>query len=230
MTARVGAGTNAAQLAPSRTRDMSETTLILVRHGETPWNRERRMQGHVDTALSEVGRAQASALGRRLAGLPFDALYSSDLRRAWDTACAISERTGHAVVAEPRLRERRFGIFEGLTYDEIAARHPEAFERFESRDLDYVIPGGESAREFHARCLACLIDIGEWHAGESVVLVTHGLVLDAAYRVACALAHDAPRGVPLLNGSLNVFRCRGGALRLESWGDVGHLEPVTRES
>ena len=84
---------------------MSETTLIVIRHGETAWNREKRMQGTTDTVLSDVGRVQAQALGRRLVGHGFAALYSSDLSRARDTAQAIAEHTGREVVADPRLQE-----------------------------------------------------------------------------------------------------------------------------
>ena len=206
------------------------TQLILIRHGETPWNRERRMQGHVDTALSDTGRAQAAALASRLAATDFSGLYSSDLARARDTAHAIAELTGHAIVAERRLRERAFGIFEGLTYHEIADRYPEAFARFEARDPDYVVPGGESARAFWARCLGCLGEIGERHAGAAVVVVTHGLVLDAIYRAAHGLPHDQPRPVPLVNASINVFAYSAGTWQMESWGDVGHLDEalVTR--
>lgn len=209
---------------------MSETTLIVVRHGETAWNRERRMQGHTDMPLSATGRAQAAALARRLSEVAMAALYSSDLQRARDTAVAIAARTGREVIADPRLRERRFGIFEGLTYEEMSARYPEEFARFQSRDPDYVIHGGESAREFRERCLACLAEIAEKHAGAEIIVVTHGLVLDLLYRAAHGMAHDAPRPVPLLNASLNVFGYASGGWRLESWGDVGHLEPVSRES
>ena len=209
---------------------MSETKIILVRHGETEWNRERRMQGHSDTPLSDTGLAQAEALGRRLADSRFAALYSSDLSRAWHTAVVIAGRTGREVIADPRLRERRFGIFEGLTHEEMSTRYPEEFARFRSRDPDYAMPGGESARAFRARCLECLCEIAQRHHGGEAVVVTHGLVLDTLYRAAHDMAYDAPRGVPLLNGSLNVFSYAGGAWRVESWGDVGHLEPVSRES
>src|SRR5262245_9299525 len=116
---------------------MSETKLIVVRHGETTWNREKRMQGTTDTPLSDVGRAQARALGRRLAGHDFAALYASDLARARDTASVIAERTGRKLVMDSRLRERRFGIFEGLTAGEIHERFPEEYDRFVSRDPDY---------------------------------------------------------------------------------------------
>jgi probable phosphoglycerate mutase len=203
------------------------TQLILVRHGETLWNREKRMQGQTDTVLSETGRQQADALGRRLSTMAFAALYSSDLLRAWDTAQAIAAQTGRTIAAESRLRERMFGIFEGLTHDEIAERYPDELARFQSRDPDYVVPGGESAHAFHARCLPCLQEIAERHLGGEVVVVTHGLVLDAIYRAARGMAPGEPRTAPLLNGSLNVFRFRSGAWRLEIWGDVAHLAPET---
>lgn len=201
--------------------------LTLIRHAETLWNRERRMQGQTDTPLSEVGRVQAAALGERLARESFVALYSSDLSRARDTAHAIAQRTGHDVIAEPELRERCFGIFEGLTHAEIAERHPAELQRFQSRDPDYVVPGGECAREFHARCLGLLVKIAERHNGCDVAVVTHGLVLDALYRAAHGLAFDMPRPVPLLNASLNGFGYEAQVWRMSFWGDVAHLEPAT---
>lgn len=206
------------------------TDIVLIRHGETLWNRERRMQGHTDTPLSEAGRAQAARLGERLCGSAFAALYSSDLARAWDTAHAIAQRTGHDIIADANLRERRFGIFEGLKYEEMSERHPAEWQRFQSRDPDYVIPDGECAREFHARCLACLTAIAERHPGETVVVVTHGLVLDALYRAAHGLTLNAPRPVPLLNASLNGFGYLEQVWRMTFWGDVAHLEAtaVTR--
>ena len=202
---------------------MSETTLIVIRHGETAWNRERRMQGTTDTPLSGVGRAQAQALGQRLAGRGFAALYSSDLARARDTARVIAEHAKQAVVTEPRLQERRFGIFEGLTAAEIVARYPEEHARFASRDPDYEVPGGESARDFTRRCIGCLAEIAERHRGAEEVVVTHGLVLDLLYRAAHSLDHGAPRPVPLINASLNFFGYGDGAWRLELWGDISHL-------
>ena len=202
---------------------MRETTLIVIRHGETAWNREKRMQGTTDTPLSDVGRVQAQALGRRLAGRGFAALYSSDLSRARDTAFAIAEHTGREVVADPRLQERRFGIFEGLTVEEIVSRYPEEHARFASRDPDYAVPGGESARGFTQRCIGCLAEIADRHHGAEVVVVTHGLVLDSLYRAAHGLDPGARRPVPLINASLNVFGYNGNAWRLELWGDISHL-------
>ena len=143
------------------------TELILIRHGETAWNRERRMQGQTDTPLSDIGRAQAEAVGQRLAQHPFAALYSSDLARAWDTAAAIARahKNGHEIRREPALRERTFGVFEGLTYDEMAQHFPAEHARFALRDPDYAVPGGESPRQFFERSLACLESIAAAHAG-----------------------------------------------------------------
>lgn len=188
------------------------------------------MQGQTDTPLSDEGRAQARALGARLAGARFAALYSSDLSRAMDTARPVAAATGHDIVADARLRERAFGIFEGLTAAEIGTRYPGELERFQSRDPDFLVPEGESARVFHARCLECLAAIAQRHAGDEIVVVTHGLVLDAVYRAAHAMPFEALRTVPLLNASLNVFVRNDGAWRMESWGDVEHLQDgqVTR--
>ena len=202
---------------------MDECTLIVIRHGETAWNREKRMQGTTDTQLSDVGRAQARALGRRLAGRGFAALYASDLARARDTARTIAEHADRDIVTDPRLQERRFGIFEGLTVEEIVARYPDEHVRFASRDPDYAVPGGESARSFTERCIGCLAEIAGRHPGHEVVIVTHGLVLDSLYRAAHGLDHGARRPVPLINASVNVFGFDGGAWRLELWGDISHL-------
>jgi probable phosphoglycerate mutase len=202
---------------------MSDTTLLVVRHGETTWNREKRMQGVTDTRLSDIGLAQAQALGRRLKGHRFAALYSSSLARALETARAIGEHTGVEVVVDDRLRERCFGIFEGLTAAEIVERYPQEHARFASHDPDYEVPGGECATGFGRRCLGCLAEIADRHPGEEVVVVSHGLVLDSLYRAAHRLAHGAPRPVPLINASINRFGYGGGAWRMEAWGDVSHL-------
>lgn len=199
------------------------TRLILIRHGETLWNTERRMQGHLDSPLTERGRWQARQLGERMKSESFAALYSSDLPRARNTAQCIADATGHAIVADERLRERHFGVFEGLTRAEMESREPEIYARFMSRDPQYAVPGGESPADFFARCRAALESIATSHAGETVVIVTHGLVLDAAYRAASGLALEEQRPVPLVNASLNWFDCDNGCWNAGRWGDADHL-------
>lgn len=205
---------------------MTHTQIVLVRHGETEWNRERRMQGQTDTPLSDLGRAQAEAVGRRLAQRAFAALYSSDLTRAWETAAAIARACGREIRADPDLRERTFGVFEGLTYDEMSRRYPDEHARFSAREPDYAVPGGESPRSFYERSLACLERIAAAHAGESVVVVTHGMVLDTLYRAARAMPLVARRDAPLLNASLNTFERSAAGWREIAWADVEHLAGV----
>jgi len=203
-----------------------DTHLLAIRHGETEWNSQGRFQGHLNSVLNREGRAQAEALGERLAQERFDLLLSSDLGRALQTASAIAMRTGHEIVVEPRLRERRMGIFQGLTTAEAQARYPEEYARFRTHDPDYVIPDGESMRQLFERSVACFTELATRHAGLTLVAVTHGGVLAMLYRHAKAMPLAAPRDFPLHNTGINRFRHRLGAWQLESWGEIGHLEPV----
>ncbi len=202
----------------------ADTQLIAIRHGETEWNSEGRFQGHLDSALNREGRVQAQALAGRLARERFDLLLSSDLGRALQTASAVAMRTGHEIVVEPRLRERRMGIFQSLTPHEVERRYPDEYARFKSRDPDYAIPGGESMRELYERSIACFTDLAERHAGLTLAAVSHGGVLAMLYRHARAVPLDAPRDFNLHNTGINRFCRRMGAWQLTSWGDIGHLE------
>ena len=201
------------------------TQLILIRHGETLWNTERRMQGQLDSPLTERGLWQAQQLGIRLKNQPFTTLYSSDLPRAARTAEQIAIVTGPTILTAERLRERHFGVFEGMTQKEMQVCDPESYERFMSRDPQYAVPGGESPAAFFARCRAALEELAQRHADETIAIVTHGLVLDSAYRAATGLALDAQRPVPLVNASLNWFAFDGSRWSAGAWGDAEHLGP-----
>jgi 2,3-bisphosphoglycerate-dependent phosphoglycerate mutase len=203
----------------------AQTTIILVRHGQTKWNTELRFQGHSDSPLSELGEHQARVLGERLAGLGVAVLYSSDLGRALRTAQLIAEATGHEVIVEPRLRERNFGIFEGLTIEEIETRHPQALALWRTRDPHYAIPGGENTSEIYERTVACLNELADRHAGQTVAAVSHGLALDAFYRHVAGIPLTEPRTLKLLNASLNMFYRNGRHWRLGALSDVAHLAP-----
>lgn len=214
---------------PGRAADgcVVATELIVIRHGQTVWNSERRMQGHTDTALSPLGRAQAQALAARMQDMRFDHLYSSDLSRAHDTARAIAALTGHAIRIDRRLRERGFGIFEGLNREEMEARYPAEYERFRDRDPDYAVPGGESPRAFYERSLACFRELVERHRGGRVVAVAHGLLLDTLYRATHDLGLGKRHQLDLTNASLNVFRHVEGRWHIVSWADSTHLANIT---
>jgi probable phosphoglycerate mutase len=198
--------------------------LILIRHGETVWNKERRMQGHSDSPLSEKGLQQARLLGRRLGQMKFDALYSSDSGRAHHTARCVAEVTGHDIMVEPRLRERNFGVFEGLTREEMEARYPEEYARFKNRDLHFAMPRGESGAAFRQRAVDCMGEIVARHPGQLVVVVTHGLVLDVFYRIAKGIPFEERRIHELVNAGINRLHYDGNTWHIEVWGDGSHLE------
>lgn len=208
---------------------MTITTLILIRHGETAWNAERRLQGHIDIPLNSEGLRQAGALAGALADERFDAIVSSDLARAHQTAQAVASLHGMALATDPGLRERCYGGFEGLLYSEIEQRFPAEFAAWQARDIDSVMPNGvhvaESFRQFYQRCIATISDLAEAHAGQSLALVAHGGVLECAYRSATNLALSTPRDFPVKNASINRFTYVDGKLHLTSWGEVAHLQP-----
>jgi probable phosphoglycerate mutase len=202
---------------------MTVTTLLLVRHGETPWNVESRIQGHLDIALNPLGVAQAEAVGKRLASEPFDAIYSSDLIRALQTARLAVSDPGRNIIRDQRLRERHLGVLQGLTAEEAMAAHPAAWKAFKSRDPDLELAGGEKLGEFSRRVVDFVEAVLKAHAGGRVVLVTHGGVLDAAYRHALGMPLSVSRNFPIYNASVNVISNHDGRWKIESWGDVSHL-------
>jgi len=205
---------------------MEATRLIVVRHGETQWNTEGRRQGHLDSALTPKGRAQAEALARRFTADSCSAIYSSDLGRAYDTARMIAARTGHQVISDERLRERHLGIFQGLDGDEIRARYPEEYERHRTGGANYAVPGGESFNDQAHRNMRCLEELAVLHTNQVIMVVTHGGVLSALFRQTLAIPLDAPRRFAFKNASVNLFKYQDGVWGLETWGDVSHLGNV----
>jgi probable phosphoglycerate mutase len=210
-------------------RASERTRIILVRHGVTDWNRARRFQGQIDIPLNDEGRRQAELTGRRFAsgseGQPVSAVLASDLARAMQTAEPIARSLGLPVQQEPRLRERHYGAFEGLTHDEIERQHEDAWHRWRRREPDFALPGGgESLRSFHRRVEEALRSLAERYRCATIVAVAHGGVLDCAYRIAAGLPLDAPRGHELLNASLNRIEFDGSRFGLVDWADVAHLD------
>ena len=200
------------------------TRICFVRHGETDWNIELRMQGHVDIPLNATGSAQAEALGRHFSkGMQADALYSSDLLRARQTAQPISDVLGVPIIPLVELRERSFGCCEGLVIAEILERFPEEAMAMKRRDAEHVPQGGESRRQHHDRIRACVVKLVARHPSQTLVVVTHGGVLDVIYRMATGLPIVAPRNYPISNAGLNWVRIEGEEWAIESWGEVAHL-------
>ncbi len=209
---------------------MDATRLIVVRHGETAWNVDTRIQGHLDIPLNATGLWQARQLAGALAGEAISAIYTSDLLRARKTAQAVADATGAALVDEPGLRERAFGSFQGRTFAEVETEHPEQARRWRQRDPDYAPDGGESLRVLRERVVDTTHRLAARHPGELVLLVTHGGVLDVLYRAATRQDIQAPRTWQLGNAAINrLLWTHGHGLSLVGWADTQHLEHATRD-
>ncbi len=204
---------------------MESTRIIAVRHGETAWNVDSRIQGHLDIPLNDTGRWQARQLGQALADEPIAAIYSSDLLRAWDTAAEIARVAGVQPVAERGLRERGFGRFEGRTFREIEAEWPDHATQWRRRVPHWVPPeGGESLLSLRERIGRTVHALAARHAGDAIVVVAHGGVLDALYRLATGQAVDSPRTWELPNAAINRLLWTPSSLSLVGWSDTRHLE------
>jgi probable phosphoglycerate mutase len=207
-----------------------KTTLLIIRHGETVWNAEQRFQGHGDSPLTATGRDQVTALGRRLEAIDFDTIISSDLGRTQQTASIIADFTGHAVEFDSRLRERNYGVLEGLTVEEIKARHSKVFDQLMTDDPDYILPGGESHRQHFQRNVDFFEELLAVRSGTKVAVVAHGGVLDSVFRYVSGLALDQPRCYITTNASLTIVSHGSfyGTTRwvIETWCDAGHLNGI----
>ncbi len=201
-----------------------KTTLLVIRHGETEDNVARRPQGQEHGVLTRFGVAQAQALGKRLVSYEFSHLYSSDLKRAYDTADLIAQQTGHSITAEQCLRERHFGVFQGILWSDIEQLYPEAYHSYRSGDPDYVVPGGESTRQLYERSVSCFERLARHHVGDTIAVVTHGGMINCLLRHTLAIPLHKPRHFTIRNVSLNVFVLDGKTWFVEFFGDVSHLD------
>lgn len=202
----------------------SLTRIIAIRHGETAWNVDTRIQGQLDIPLNDVGRWQAQRLGQAVAEEGIAAVYASDLARARETAAAVAQACCRAVVTDTGLRERHFGEFEGFTWKEIEERWPAESERWRKRDLDFAPSGGETLRQFYARSVAAATRLAAAHPGETIALVAHGGVMDCLYRAASRIDLQAPRSWQLGNASINRLLFTSEGFSLVGWSDTFHLD------
>lgn len=203
------------------------TELILIRHGETDWNRELRFQGQLDVPLNTTGLEQARRVAERLAQESMQVLISSDLQRALQTAQAVASRVQPLdPVLDAGLREQHFGVVEGLRVPDIQQRYPQAWEQWVRFEADFTFEGGESTRAFHARVLAAVRALAQRHSGQTLAVVTHGGVLDMVYRSALGLSLSGPRVSDIPNAGINRVRLQGEAIEILEWADTRHLSDL----
>jgi broad specificity phosphatase PhoE len=197
--------------------------LIAIRHGETEWNVEGREMGQLDSPLTARGVEQSRLIAERLGQVLFDTLYSSDLGRALQTAEIIAAECGSQVRLDAGLRERHMGIFQGLTLAEMRERFPKERAHFEQMGPDYVVPGGESARQALERSAEVVTAIAQRHAHETVVVVTHGGFLMVFFQFVLGLPPGNGRRFKRYNASYNAFDYEDDKWSLVTWNDISHL-------
>lgn len=208
------------------------TEILLIRHGETAWNAVRKLQGHLDIPLNAEGRRQAKALAAELQKETLDAIISSDLQRAMQTAGEIARLQGISTRIDTALRERCFGDFEGKLYSELPELYPDEYAHWRSRDPDFHFPAkqddannvGESIREFQQRTINAILHYAAQYQGKKIAIVAHGGVLECAYRTAMNLPLNAERTITIYNASINRFHIQDKLLTLINWGERAHLE------
>ena len=204
---------------------MTEATrIIAIRHGETAWNADTRIQGQLDIPLNDVGRYQAARLAQALCDEPIAAIYASDLSRAWETAQYVARALGTGVIEDKGLRERGFGEFEGKTFAEIEVLSPEQSLRWRKRDPGFAPAGGESLIVLRKRVLDAAEQLAARHPGELIALVAHGGVMDVLYRAATRLDIQAPRSWALGNAAINRLLWTSEGFTLVGWADTHHLD------
>ncbi len=203
----------------------SATRVLAVRHGETAWNVETRIQGQLNICLNDKGRWQAERVAQALADEELHAVYASDLVRAYDTAVVIGRAAGGLrVQREFGLRERSFGVFEGRTWAEIERDFPDHSARWRAREPEYGPSGGETLARFYNRVVSSAGEIAARHPGQTIVLVAHGGVLDCLYRAAARVELQAPRSWQLGNAAVNRLLYSEEGFTLVGWGDTSHLD------
>jgi probable phosphoglycerate mutase len=205
------------------------TRIIAIRHGETAWNVDTRLQGQLDVPLNQRGQAQAQRAALAVAQEAPQRIYSSDLQRARDTAAALAQATGLPLLLDAGLRERHFGLWQGHTYAEVEQGWPTQSERWRRREPAFGPEGGETLQAFFDRVVATASRLAAQHPGQTVVMVAHGGVLDCLYRAATHIALDAPRTWELPNTGVNRLLWTGESFTLIGWADVSHLDDAARD-
>ena len=199
--------------------------LYCIRHGETEYNAAGRIQGQLNSELSQLGHRQCSAVADALAGLPIDTIYSSPLKRCAESARIIAERLKFDVRFDDRLMEIHAGVFQGRCWPEIEREYPDDARRWKSQEPDFCIPGGESRRQVMERAFAAFAEIKRADH-QQVVVVAHGGSLSGAIKGLLEIpAHRNP--FELQNGSITRVVWSDRGIKLLSLNDVSHLHGLT---
>lgn len=208
---------------------MSVEKIYLIRHGETEWNITGRWQGILDPPLNETGREQAQKLAAHLKDKPIQAIYSSDLSRAFNTAKALADALGLSPITDKRLRELHIGIFQGLTKPEIIQKYPEEFEAFIAQPFEHRISEGESRRQLQARMLEAWQDMTARNDIQELAIITHGGAIKMLMTALFPLQRDNFEAQDFPNVSITLLERRGEGWQIAALASTPHLNPVAKE-
>jgi 2,3-bisphosphoglycerate-dependent phosphoglycerate mutase len=207
-------------------KQMDITKVTMIRHGETEWNVAMRLQGKQNSELTLLGIKQVELVAEELGKRTFDVLISSDQRRAVNTAEIINKYHNLKIILNEDLRERNFGIMEGLTREEIAKKFPEVHDAYIERKSEFQVPDGESLIQLFSRVTNELKKIINLYEGKSILIVTHGGVLDCTMRMVFSLSLDRSRNFSIYNAAINTFTVTNGQWDLIEWGNIDHLASI----
>jgi probable phosphoglycerate mutase len=205
-------------------RQVGKTTITMIRHGETEWNVSMRLQGYQDSQLTQQGMQQVQQVAGALSKRSFNVLISSDQGRAVKTAEGINRHHNLNLILNKNMRERNFGIMEGLTREQIAQKFPEVHDGYMKRKSEYQVPDGESLFQLYSRVSRELKNMTELYKGNKILIVTHGGVLDCTMRMVFSIPLVAPRKFSIYNTAINTFSVKGNKWSLEEWGNIEHLK------
>jgi probable phosphoglycerate mutase len=199
------------------------TEITIVRHGETTWNVEKRIQGHSNSKLTENGILQAELVANALAKREFDVLISSDLERAAETAKIINTQLLLPHEYNSNLRERSFGLMEGKTFAEIKQQLPNEYAAYKKREIKHIIPEGESIEQLFVRVTKEIEKITRKYQNQKILIVSHGLVLEMMMYKTFNIELDKPRAFSINNSSISSFYIDNNNWFLKEWGVIEHL-------
>ncbi|EKX99185.1 histidine phosphatase family protein [Selenomonas sp. oral taxon 138] len=200
------------------------TEIIIIRHGETEWNKTGRFQGHSDVPLSAEGRAQAAALGKNLVVDHVDAIYASDLTRAMETAAPLAQRFGLEVISDPLLRELNFGSWEGRNFNDVNAENPDAMKTFYNDPERVNIPDSEPFPEFQRRVAGRVREIVAQERGKRIVIVSHGASIRILFADILSMPIRSIWHVSQLNTAVNKIRFEDDGFAVVTlMNDTSHL-------
>lgn len=208
---------------------MEFTRILALRHGETAWNKDTRIQGQIDIPLNSTGLWQADRAAWALRDEPVAAVYTSDLSRATQTANPIATQLNLPLQTHTGLRERCFGVFEGRTWAELEADEPASALAWRKRVPDFAPQGGETLLALRERVRQTFSELAAQHLGEQIVVVAHGGVLDVLYRLATGLELQSPRTWLLGNAAINRVLWTPDGFSLVGWADTQHLEQDSQD-